>query len=125
MCKLFVINRKKEFSKFVIFSISSKRFIVEIAQVNPYYFCLASFWDTAQKMKFSIKDFFSKCDQIRSFLGICSHLVNKYLIENFFFCTVGIRTFVLFSLSYNRSKLSVKLLNVKTFCSVNRNVPYI
>ena len=23
---------------------------------------------TAQKMKFSIKDFFSKCDQIRSFL---------------------------------------------------------
>ena len=25
---------------------------------------------TAQKMKFSIKDFFSKCDQIRSFLRI-------------------------------------------------------
>ena len=24
-------------------------------------------------MKFSIKDFFSKCDQIRSFLRICSH----------------------------------------------------
>ena len=24
--------------------------------------------DTAQKMKFSMKDFFSKCDQIRSFL---------------------------------------------------------
>ena len=24
--------------------------------------------DTAEKMKFSIKDFFSKCDQIRSFL---------------------------------------------------------
>ena len=29
---------------------------------------------TAQKM-FSIKDFFSKCDQIRSFLWILSHLV--------------------------------------------------
>ena len=26
--------------------------------------------DTAQKMKFSIKDFFSKCDQICSFLRI-------------------------------------------------------
>ena len=26
--------------------------------------------NTAQKMKFSIKDFFSKCDQIRSFLRI-------------------------------------------------------
>ena len=25
--------------------------------------------NTAQKMKFSIKDFFSKCDQIRSFLA--------------------------------------------------------
>ena len=25
---------------------------------------------TAQKMKFSIKDFFNKCDQIRSFLRI-------------------------------------------------------
>ena len=25
---------------------------------------------TAQKMKFSIKDFFSKCDQVRSFMRI-------------------------------------------------------
>ena len=29
--------------------------------------------DTAQKMKFSIRDFFSKCEQIRSFLRIWSH----------------------------------------------------
>ena len=43
---------------------------------------------TAQKMKFSIKDFFSKCDQIRSFLPIWSHLLKKSLIENFFFCAV-------------------------------------
>ena len=27
---------------------------------------------TAQKMKFSIKDFFSKCDQIRSFCAVAS-----------------------------------------------------
>ena len=39
-------------------------------------------------MKFSIKDFFSKCDQIRSFLPIWSHLPNKSLIENFIFCAV-------------------------------------
>ena len=45
--------------------------------------------DTAQKMKFSIKDFFSKCDQIRSFLRIWSHLLKKSLIENFIFCAVG------------------------------------
>ena len=31
----------------------------------------------AQKMKFSIKDFFSKCDQIRRFLRIWSYLLKK------------------------------------------------
>ena len=36
---------------------------------------------TAQKMKFSIKDFFSKFDQIRSFLRIWSYLLKKSLIE--------------------------------------------
>ena len=34
---------------------------------------------TARKMKFSIKDFFSKCDQIRSFLRIWSHLLKESL----------------------------------------------
>ena len=41
--------------------------------------------NTAQKMKFSSKDFFSKCDQIHSFLGIWSHLLKKSLLENFIF----------------------------------------
>ena len=36
-------------------------------------------------MKFSIKDFFSKCDQIRRNLRIWSHLLKKFLIENFNF----------------------------------------
>ena len=39
---------------------------------------------TAQKMKFSIKDFFSKCDQIRRKLWIWSHLLKKFLMENIF-----------------------------------------
>ena len=43
---------------------------------------------TAQKMKFSIKDFFSKCDEIRSFLRTWSHLLKKSLMENFIFCAV-------------------------------------
>ena len=43
---------------------------------------------TAQKIKFSIKDFFSKCDQIRSFLQIWSHLLKKSLMENFIYCAV-------------------------------------
>ena len=35
------------------------------------------------KMKFSIKDLFSKCHQVLSFLPIWSHLLKKSLIENF------------------------------------------
>ena len=42
---------------------------------------------TAQKMKFSLKDFFSKCDQMRRKLRIWSHLLKKSLMENFIFCT--------------------------------------
>ena len=37
-----------------------------------------------------MKDFFSKCDQIRSFLRIWSHLLKKSLMENFIFlCSEG------------------------------------
>ena len=43
---------------------------------------------TAQKMKFFIKGFFSKCDQIGSFLRIWSHLLKKPLMENFIFCAM-------------------------------------
>ena len=39
-------------------------------------------------MKFSIKDFFSECDQIRRKLRICSHLMKKFLMENSIFCVV-------------------------------------
>ena len=34
------------------------------------------------------KDLFSKCDQIRSFLRIWSHLQKKYLTEDFIFCAM-------------------------------------
>ena len=43
---------------------------------------------TAQKMKFSSKDFFSKRDQIRSFLRIWSRLLKKSFMENVIFCAV-------------------------------------
>ena len=43
-------------------------------------------FSTAQK--FSIKDFFSKCDQIHRKLGIWLHLLKKSLMENFIFCAV-------------------------------------
>ena len=39
-------------------------------------------------MKFSIRDFSSTCDKIRSFLRIWSYLLEKSLMENFIFCAV-------------------------------------
>ena len=43
---------------------------------------------TEQKIKFSVKDFFSKCDQTRSLLRIWSHSLKKSLMEIFIFCAV-------------------------------------
>ena len=42
----------------------------------------------AQKLKFSIKDFFNKCVQINSFLRISSQLLKKSLTENLSFWAV-------------------------------------
>ena len=39
-------------------------------------------------MEFSIKNLFSKCGQIRSFLRIWPHLLKKSLMENFILCAV-------------------------------------
>ena len=39
-------------------------------------------------MKFSIKDLFSKYDQIRRKLQIWSQLLKKSLMKNFIFCAV-------------------------------------
>ena len=41
-------------------------------------------------MKFSIKDFFSKWDQIRRNLRIWSHLLKKSFMENFVFCAMSV-----------------------------------
>ena len=37
-------------------------------------------------MKFSIKNFFRKCDQIRNFQRIWSHLLKRSLMETLIFC---------------------------------------
>ena len=39
-------------------------------------------------MKFSVKDFFSKCEEIRSFLRIWSYLLKKSLLESSIFRAV-------------------------------------
>ena len=48
-----------------------------------------SFEYAAQKMKFSMKDLLSKCDQICSFLRICSHLLKQAWMEIFSDSYVG------------------------------------
>ena len=45
-------------------------------------------------MKFSIKDFFSKYDQIHSFLRIWLHSLKKSLMKNLIFCAVYITFFI-------------------------------
>ena len=66
--------------------------------------------NTAQKLKFSIKDLFSKCDQIRSFLRIWSHLLKKSLMENFIFWAVHIGCLFKirqkYRISYRNSRIS-------------------
>ena len=50
--------------------------------------CKYKFRSLPKKIKFFIKDFFVKCDQIRRKLQIWSHLLKKSLMENFIFCAV-------------------------------------
>ena len=42
-----------------------------------------------RKMKFSFKDFFSKCDQICSFPVDLAIFTEEILTENFIFCAVN------------------------------------
>ena len=67
---------------------------------------------TAQKMKLSIKDFFSKCDQIGKKLRIWSHLQKKSLIENFIFCAVTPS-----NVDGKRSPLKLFLVNILAMTS--------
>ena len=87
-------------------------------------------------MKFSVKDFFSKCDQIHSFLQIQSHLLKKSSMKNFIFCTViclvcfnsvsgYFRQFEIclcraFSSTVVQSDDITKSFNVNTFCQYQR-----
>ena len=80
--------------------------IVEFEQVNA---SCVSF--TGQKMNFSMKDFFSKCDQIRSFLWIWSHLLKKSLMENFIFCAVFVQVLLYCSWPISRFHANVLFLH--------------
>ena len=81
--------------------------------------------DTAQKIKFSIKDFFSKCDQIRRKLRIWSHLPKKSLMENFIFCAVRIVE-ILQTQDYKKSLKFIKVRSSTQLAdSKNNHLQYI
>ena len=63
------------------------------SQRNRQWMAQKNFWllNTTQKMKISIRDFFSKCDQIRRELRIWSHSLKKSLMENSVFCVVKMK----------------------------------
>ena len=73
--------------------------------------------DTAQKMNFSIKDFFSKCNQIRNKLGIWSHLLKKTLMKNFIFRAVWVPVRY-----WSYPQLQVWLRNIKAMCHFRKVV---
>ena len=70
-----------------------------------------------------MKDFFTKCDQIRKKLWIWSHLLKKSFFENFIFCAVSVEQEVsddlsVWSLTYHVT-LQVRTHRGKlTFCQV-------
>ena len=62
-------------------------FKISATQVLSPWAC--AIFSTTRNIKFSIKDFFSKCEQICNFRRIWSHLLKEYFTENFIFlCSV-------------------------------------
>ena len=81
-------------------------------------------------MKFSIKDFFSKCDQTRSFLRIWSHLLKKSLTKLHFFvkcylfrCLIVLRSFSNqfcdYKLEARKSSLIFQAWNLSGFSTIS------
>ena len=79
-------------------------------------------WDgfthTEQKMKFSIKDFFSKCDQIRRKLRIWSHLLNKSLMENFIFYAVSYELVINCFWGIDDRQKALSLISSRNYCQI-------
>ena len=70
-------------------------------------------------MTFSVKYFFNKCDQIRSFLRIWSHLLEKSLMENFIFYVVYRSILFVTTFTLNKKTYSQRGTNVSGKLNVN------
>ena len=75
----------KETNDFKIFHSSAKLLDIDEAFKSMHQSIMVK---NCTKMKFSIMEFFSKCNQIHNFLLIWQHLLKKSLMENFSFCAV-------------------------------------
>ena len=78
-------------------AITSTRCHFHVFKTIVWVFLLKIVWfrrifGTVQKMNIFVKNFFSKCDQIRWKLQICSHWLKKSLMENFIFSVVWAMT---------------------------------
>ena len=96
LCNICQNIRKKLVTENLYFSI----FYAVLLQINLWislfynirfiriYTIILRACNTTHRAKLSINDFFSKCDQVRSFRWIWSYLLKKFLMENSIFCTV-------------------------------------
>ena len=82
-------------------STSLKNKILELVRILLKDYLQHNNTCTAQEIKFSINDFFSKFDQIRRKLRIWSYLLKKSLMEDFIFCAVMLMLKINDSLTIN------------------------
>ena len=73
---------------------------------------------TTQKIKSSIKDFFSKGNQIRRKLQIWSNLLKKSLMENFIFWAVYFTIFLVYVFMHLRLAVIFILSEKDHFCDI-------
>ena len=76
--------------------------------------CYSYWFESSRHKKRNFKNFFSKCDQIRSLLKIWSHLLKKFLMENL---KVVSATFLLICFVYLKESTCETRKNVFYFTS--------
>ena len=81
--KDFVLKYLKKDSQTTAARLFLRNTLYSLHRPQPENVTLDLGYSTAQKMKFPIKDFLSKCDQIHRKLLIWSHLLKKSLMKNF------------------------------------------
>ena len=77
--------------------------ILKLEQFVLLYYCLLPGEDVTIYTLFSIKDSFSKCNQIRRKLRIWSHLLKESLMESFIFRGVQVMLHQIDSLPKHQS----------------------